>query len=251
MSPKTFVFLKKEEWRPTEAFAQTRLLEIRATRGLTLIELLTVIAIIGILAGLLIPVVSSVRDKAKSSICVGNLRQLGLAANLYAGDNRGLMLPTFVPNGAWMQGLYPYLSFGKGLWYYGVPSSHGGRPVGPFACPKSDWLTTSNWGSDYAKNAVVNSPPLYEQYRMSTMRNPSAVIFLADGCLDPTTAAGQADRGRDLTPFRPSGLIHNRHSGKGNILFYDGHVGALNSLDTAQLPTGASAYKKPPWHPGN
>jgi len=53
----------------------------------TLIELLTVIAIIGILAAILIPVVGLVRDKARGARCVSNLRQLGVGIHLYASDN--------------------------------------------------------------------------------------------------------------------------------------------------------------------
>ncbi len=58
----------------------------------TLIELLTVIAIIGILAAILIPVVSSVRESARGSKCVSNMRQIGNAILLYANDNDGRIL---------------------------------------------------------------------------------------------------------------------------------------------------------------
>jgi prepilin-type N-terminal cleavage/methylation domain-containing protein len=54
----------------------------------TLIELLTVIAIIGILAAILIPTVASVRKRALKSQCASNLHQLGMALNLYVNDNR-------------------------------------------------------------------------------------------------------------------------------------------------------------------
>lgn len=54
----------------------------------TLIELLTVIAIIGILAAILIPTVGSVRKRALKSQCASNLHQLGMALNLYVNDNR-------------------------------------------------------------------------------------------------------------------------------------------------------------------
>jgi prepilin-type N-terminal cleavage/methylation domain-containing protein/prepilin-type processing-associated H-X9-DG protein len=64
------------------------------TRAFTLIELLTVIAIIGILAAILIPVVGSVRESAKGSVCRSNLRQIGLAAHLYAADNNDFLPPT-------------------------------------------------------------------------------------------------------------------------------------------------------------
>jgi prepilin-type N-terminal cleavage/methylation domain-containing protein/prepilin-type processing-associated H-X9-DG protein len=60
-----------------------------ATRAFTLVELLTVIAIIGILAAILIPTVAKVRASARNAQCVSRLHDWGVTVRLYAGDNKG------------------------------------------------------------------------------------------------------------------------------------------------------------------
>ncbi len=61
---------------------------LRTKRAFTLIELLVVIAIIGVLAGLLMPVISRAQGSAQKAADLNNLKQIGTAAMLYARDNR-------------------------------------------------------------------------------------------------------------------------------------------------------------------
>lgn len=215
----------------------------RKNSGFTLVELLVVIAIIAILAALILPIGKRMMESSNASKCVSNLRQLYMAANRWSADNDGWMLPTFPSgrnldnriNSAWATALFPYLTPGVNLWQ---ASDVGKRPKGCFACPSSDFLVpplNSSAPSDYGKNAVVNNPNAYPPLRkLGGMENMSKVIFLADG------------QGRDLSPFRTNGWIFNRHNGKANVLFYDGHVEALDSSDTNQIPL---VHNRLPWQP--
>lgn len=74
--------------------------------GLTLVELLIVIAIIAVLAGILYAVFSSVRESARQTVCMSNLRQIGQALKLYREDWDGVEAEP---------GRYP------GFWQLGIP----------------------------------------------------------------------------------------------------------------------------------
>jgi prepilin-type N-terminal cleavage/methylation domain-containing protein/prepilin-type processing-associated H-X9-DG protein len=76
--------------------------------GFTLIELLVVIAIIAILAGLLMPALGTAKSKGNSIKCLSNLRQLGLALTLYAGDNDGYFPARRERSEAWPVTLLSY-----------------------------------------------------------------------------------------------------------------------------------------------
>ena len=97
-------------------------------RAFTLIELLTVIAIIGILAAIIIPTVGKVRSSATSATCKSNLRQLAMGVILYAGDNKD-RIPTNLYKG--IGSTYTGLDQGALVSYIGPYLGNGSKVIAP------------------------------------------------------------------------------------------------------------------------
>src|SRR3974390_2183464 len=77
-------------------------------KAFTLIELLVVIAIIGVLASLLLPVLARAKQKAKSTQCLSNLKQIGIGCALYALDNYDAFPETSHQAASWIGKLALY-----------------------------------------------------------------------------------------------------------------------------------------------
>ena len=117
----------------------------------TLLELLMVIAVIAILAGLLMPSLNSAREQARRTKCSSNLRQIGLGLELYASGNRG-----------WLPHCDGMPALGHGPTLRQTLSAQNAGLDGCFRCPSDQRPQAGTPGDpgSYEWNTLVNGYPL-------------------------------------------------------------------------------------------
>jgi prepilin-type processing-associated H-X9-DG protein len=236
-----------------------------------LVELLTVITIIGILAAIIIPVAGRVRNSARAAQCQSNVRQIGQFFQLFAADNKNA-LPTI--------GSQVQASDGKG-WSYALLPYHFSeefrarfsssiqanpntiRPPGVFACPGSNFkMSAADYNavvSDYVANSnllgyypeVAGETP--RPIRITEIASPSQVYLVTDGH-GPWrgfwySSGGDEHRQADKI-WNPD--IMARHREHFNMLFADGSVKRLKFSEIRfyghpDFPSGGQGYA--PWGP--
>jgi len=199
---------------------------MRRSHGFTLLELMVVIAILGVLAALLLSAMQAMKEESASTRCLNNLRQWGVALNLYANDNggflprrgQGVQLVTQIDRPTdWFNALPPYLGLPsyQDLVNQGKRLKPGDESV--FVCPRSKDPGATNF-LPYAMNMYLSPWIRPNSHSLQELESPSQLAFLAD-----------APGGYSSTiPSTQAFSVIARHRGRANICFVDGHAGSFD-----------------------
>ncbi len=147
-------------------------------RAFTLVELLVVIAIIALLMAVLVPALRRARNQAREVVCKSNLRQVGLGANMYAGE-----WDMYVPRGlgggsgkAWFQLFMPHLS----------QRAAGGdyRSVDIYRCPsypdKEQTVCFVVNGWEFSSRSDMTGREVLKPTKLTECSRRAETIYLAD-----------------------------------------------------------------------
>ncbi len=207
----------------------------RQVRAFSLIELLVVLAIIALLTGLLLPVLSAARDHARQLKCLTQLRSVGLMQSLYAQDHAGWFTPTgptqqFGGNGSAPDGV------GKGWIELLVPYNDANTLL-VYNCPQ---LPEPTWVSYFLTSRWVAGVRTVRAVRQSDMTHASSWLMAGDCTRQESYAAplglgfvnyddvDKDDAGDNSFRFDEPNRIA-LHGDINNAVFGDGHAQAVTA----------------------
>lgn len=216
--------------------------------GFTLVELLAVVAVVGILAAIILASVGGVQRRAHGLECAARMRALGMAVQLYTQDHNGEFPRSFHSAGAhrepgWAASAAPYLGAGA------ATSLTQWKPIFNryFRCPEE--RSTDATVYSYGLNVHFELDPSGDNYRGSpaTWRRiaqvpaPSRTILLAE---TPPIAFGDHFMCHQWSGAGAArnAVAHARHEGKSNYLFVDGHVETLTVEETIDTGGGVNLW---------
>ena len=216
----------------------------RINDSFTLVEILVVISIIGLLAGLAVPAIGAAQKKAKSGACMSNLRQIGIATIAYAAENK-FNLPNAGSGNSpeWATTLAESMSL------------DAKKKKGVFVCPGAEKPVQEGVTGEVAVTYGMHGglmPKGGTAVNLGSVARASEIILAADMCQNPgnkgwspysienppifVSQSGGRGGATDLTiPISTATdsdtgnnpWMRYRHAGRVNVVMCDGHVESL------------------------
>lgn len=195
-------------------------------RAFTLIELLTVIAIIGILAAIVIPTLGSIRQTAHASVCLSNVRQIALACTVYANENKGRLPDAGAgTDPLWARTLSSYINVSAGQKASifvcpgtAIPVEETSNPYGS-ANPTGDIVLTYGMHSGLMPRGQT-------ALSLAQVKRPSEVILVADMCQDPN------NKGWTPNSIEQPSIFASQSGGRGGSVSLDDLISTATDDDT-------------------
>jgi hypothetical protein len=184
----------------------------RNTTGFTLVELLVVIAVLALLAGLALPALLKTSEASNQTKCLSNMRQLSAAYLLMVADKDGVLVPNSGGGDTWYNAVDDYIPTK-------LVTSEDWRSL---CCPSAlaglaqagvNSSTTASSRATYGLNSKIDSAG--DLKRMANLTKPSATILLGDTKIkdDWTTMGVQ----------KSNIYAWHRKNTKFSICYFDGH----------------------------
>ncbi len=219
---------------------------MKALRAFTLVEMLVVIGIVGLLAALLLPVLGRAKTQAHAATCRNNLRQWGLATQLYATEYNDFLVPEGFENPTSMSQL-------TNGWYFYLPEmikippycetrwrTNADIDVGKsiWICPSNPRRSNGNNLFHYCFNGLIDGTGAdNHRVRLAAIRNPPRIVLFFDSKNLPAVQTHTSN---------PGNYVHtNLHTGGAQFVFLDGHVARFRNKEYWDFAAGKGITNNP------